>query len=105
MDWVSGQEVWRRDPHSEFEAFSADGKMAIVTRRGNPAELWDIATGRLAKTLTNFSGLMIFPSPDGRRLASVGFGSLEVGVVDLIEDKPLAWYRLRNGQASRAAFS
>jgi len=105
INWVSGKEVWHLNPQSDFEAFSADGKMAIVTRRGDPAELWEIATGRLAKTLTNFSGYMMFPSPDGRRLASVGPGASEFEVVDLNDNKPSAWYRVRSGQVSRIAFS
>jgi WD40 repeat protein/tRNA A-37 threonylcarbamoyl transferase component Bud32 len=106
VDWLSGKTVWQFDPPSDFEAFSADGRMAVITRRDERSELWEIETGRLVKTFTNLAG-GIFPAPDGRRLATINRyeGSSEFPVVDLIENKPWAWFRTGHGKVNRVAFS
>jgi len=107
-DCVIGKAIWHLD-QADFEAFSAAGKMAIITRRELGSEIWEIETGRLVKTFTNSARLCLagamFPSPDGRRLASLCGRPSEFAVVDLIDDKPGVIYRMSSSQASRLAFS
>src|SRR5207248_10838645 len=63
IDWTTGKEVLRVAPHVDFDAFSPDGKLAFITG-ADRTELWELETGRRAKTLSNF-GPRPFPSPDG----------------------------------------
>jgi WD40 repeat protein len=54
--------------------FSPDGKyLAIMDRNGGPGRLWNLASGKVTKTLTGYQGLtMMAFSPDGHTLAVAG---------------------------------
>src|SRR4051794_23083556 len=56
-------------------AFSRDGKGLITAGKGNPARLWDRATGRLLRQFGEDREQQVYAaalSPDGRLLASGG---------------------------------
>ncbi len=79
LDPVTGRESFRSEPLKggvRELLFSPDGKtLAAASSESNPAvRLWDVATGRIGKTLVIdeaqiFNGRPMSFSPDGKRLA------------------------------------
>ncbi len=64
-------------------AFSPDGKLLATGGDDGAAKLWDVASGRLLRTLSGHEGTMhmVFSvswSPDGARLATTDNGSLRI---------------------------
>jgi len=105
IDWTSGKELWHLGPTADFEAFSPDGKMAVVSRANDRTEFWEMETGRRARTITNFTGLVFFAANAPRMAILPLLGAAEIPVFDLHEEKPPAWWRLASGHACRAALS
>ena len=58
-------------------AFFPSGKVIVSASRDGTVKIWDVATGRIQRTLTDHAGpvLSVAVSPDGKRLAAAGFGS------------------------------
>ncbi|MEW6161308.1 MAG: serine/threonine-protein kinase, partial [Verrucomicrobiota bacterium] len=70
IDWTTGQEVFRVGPQADFEAFSPDGKLALITRRKEiGTEIWELTTGKVLKTIPG-SNASLAVSPDGKMFAA-----------------------------------
>jgi WD40 repeat protein len=89
VDRATGKEVLRVGPAADFEAFSADGKLAFITRGGGRrfTELWDLETGRMVQQVPDFNGMLV-PAPDGRAFATVWPERGGIFVVPLAEARP-----------------
>ncbi|MCF7762584.1 MAG: protein kinase [Verrucomicrobia bacterium] len=90
VDWTTGREVFRVGPIADFEAFTPDGRCALVTRpRAVGTEIWDLELGRVVKTVPEFNGTSLV-SPDGRLSAGVWPGR-GIFLAHLTESQPSVW--------------
>jgi WD40 repeat protein/serine/threonine protein kinase len=66
-------------------AFSPDGRWLASGSADNTVKIWDVQTGQEVFTLRGHAGpvFSVFFSPDGRRLASLGYSNSAVKVWDL----------------------
>ncbi len=70
VEWRRGTDVLQVGPIADFEAFTPDGSVALVTRRREiGTEWWDIRRAEVVKTVPELNGSLTV-SPDGMRFAA-----------------------------------
>jgi WD40 repeat protein len=98
--WQEGSQVWSL-------TFSPDGKILAWGNGNNRVKLWDVATGKLLRELTDHAGrpFGLAFSPDGKLLASGGWEDKQILLWDAASGKQLRQLGARDSGISTLAFS
>jgi WD40 repeat protein len=88
-------------------AFSRDGQTVVVGSGASPIHLWDAATGKLVRALEGHSqgDIHLSLSPDGKTLASAGWGDGMICLWDMVTGKLVRECGDRMGVVSAVRFS